>query len=173
MKVLLESWQVPLVITGVILIFLVGGVWWGLISFVAGSVLLGWKDRHKGPLKFICERCGDRGATPYGPNSTETTRDVTKVYRQFPLEKMYLCLSCLQAHDLLLQNMLMLHIGHTTQIEEARKMWGGDTERMLALIAVARRNIDSARRVLSKEEFARAKPWLENMLKNNGGEAAV
>lgn len=46
----LEIWKVAIAVSVVIIIFIYGGLWWGLGAFLVASVTIGWKDRHKGPF---------------------------------------------------------------------------------------------------------------------------
>lgn len=45
-----SDWAVVLIIALVILTFIFAGIWWSIAAFLIVSVLLGWKDRHKGPF---------------------------------------------------------------------------------------------------------------------------
>jgi hypothetical protein len=50
-KVNKNGWLVvTFIIVIIILSFIYGGFWIGIITFLIGSVILGWKDRHKGPF---------------------------------------------------------------------------------------------------------------------------
>jgi hypothetical protein len=49
-------------------------------------------------------------------------------------------------------------------VEEAEQVWGQRAPDMLALLLVAREDMDKARRVLTPESFEQVRPWLEQNL---------
>lgn len=44
------DWPVIIFIIALVFIFAYAGILWGIVFFIFGTIAIGWKDRHKGPL---------------------------------------------------------------------------------------------------------------------------
>ncbi|MEK6953092.1 MAG: hypothetical protein AABX29_08835 [Nanoarchaeota archaeon] len=142
---------------------LYSAVFWMLIVVIS---MISVRAVSKEMSKKLCERCSNtNNVICYSASSTETTRDYCRVFGEFLYkEPLNLCFECSLAQDSFLNKIIMLSIGHQAQIKEAEKVWGNQAIDMLALLLVARDNMDFARRILTEEEFIKAKPWLEEQL---------
>jgi hypothetical protein len=107
-----------------------------------------------------CERCGD----------TETVSPFQGEANSYPLfyrEPILLCLNCQLAQESWLRHRFMLetegrfHFGRAKVVDEAHNLWGDRAIDMLALLLVAREDMDQARRLLTSESFEEVRPWLE------------
>lgn len=123
-------------------------------------------------MAYPCERCGEIGSTiSYSASTSETTRSYYNLFKRFYYkESLNLCFRCAIAQDSFLSALIMLSIekeqkfGRNDQITEAEKIWSDQAIDMLALLEVARGSMDSARRILTEEEFKKVKPWVEKVL---------
>lgn len=138
-------------------------VFWILIVVIS---IISVKAVSKEMSKKPCERCGNTKNTHlYSETSTDTTRDYCRAFGEFIYKKpLNLCFECSLAQDSFLNKIIILSIGHDSQIKEAEKVWGDQALDMLALLLVAQENMDFARRILTEEEFNKVEPWLEEQL---------
>ena len=143
-----------------------------LLVIVSLVILFFWVRQRKIHSRIPCGRCGEIGNTiSYFNLSTDATRDYCKVFGDFLYKKpLNFCFRCVIAHDSFLRELIMLSIekrqnfGRNDQIQEAEKIWGNRAIEMLALLEVARGSMESARRILTEEEFKKVKPWIEKIL---------
>lgn len=118
------------------------------------------REQHQ--LSTPCQRCAAIGTTrPYtGPPSQPA------FYRQ----ALDLCFECRNAQDSFIGHRLMLeteerfHFGRGEIVKQAEHDFGARAPDMLALLLVAREDMDKARRILTSESFEQARPWLEENL---------
>ncbi len=55
-------------------------------------------------------------------------------------------------------------VGRSDQVKKAEEVWGGKAKEMMALLYVARENMEYARRILNEDTFVKVKPWLDEQL---------
>ncbi len=138
------------------------------LGLITGVIWIIKTFKQKNP----CERCGDIGRTSiYSAQSTDTTRDYQKLFNTFPFDKpKYLCLKCFLAHEAFLREIVVLSIeknqkfGRSQQIEKLKEKFGDKAINMLALLNIAKNDMDAARRVLDEESFSKIKPWLDEQI---------
>jgi len=136
------------------------------ILIVIVIVLVFWVVSLKSRLKESsesndpCERCGTIGTAKHFIGLGDE-------YAKYFKEPLKLCFDCCEAQKSFLDNRIMLetegsyHFGRSELIEAAKLQWGDQALDMLALLFVARDDMDAARRVLSPESFEEVRPWLE------------
>jgi hypothetical protein len=113
-------------------------------------------------LDTPCARCGSTGST--------LAFSGTDAAPHFYREPLALCLACALAHESFINHLTMLaterrlHFGRSAAIAEAESVWGPRAVDMLALLEVAREDMDQARRILTQESFEEVRPWLEERL---------
>jgi len=119
------------------------------------------------PQQFTsCERCGATGDTegftglPNHPN-----------FYHRPLN---LCSKCRNAQINFLEERFMLeterrlHFGRSGLVNAVQKAWGNQAVDILALLRVAHKDMDMARRIFDKNSFETVRPWLEQNLRQSG-----
>jgi len=115
-----------------------------------------------------CEICGGKdNVSSYSGSSTDTTRGYCEVFKNFIYkEPINLCFQCLLAHESFLRKIkiLVLNPLNHKNIEDAKKSLGSNAVEILALLDMARDDINSIERILTKEELVEMKPWLKNQI---------
>lgn len=133
-----------------------------LVAIIATLLLvLNWARRAR-MTESPCQRCGGIGTTrPF--RGTATQPDFYRV----PLN---LCLACTNAQESFIDHRSMLvtesrnRFGRHEMVASAREVWGDRAVDMLALLTVAREDIDKARRILEPRAFEEIRPWLEHQI---------
>jgi len=116
-------------------------------------------ERELGRHNLSCKRCGSKG-------STEPFKGIPE-NPDFYKEPINLCSACRSAQEKWIWHRFMLSIegrldfGRADLVAMARKDWGDKAVDVLALLSVAREDMDLARRVLDEESFSRIRPWIE------------
>ena len=114
------------------------------------------------PRQDLCQRCGSKGTTTYFSGNVQIPE-----WSRWPLT---LCATCVDAHDLYITNfynmITEIHFcdGRHGLISQGHKKWGNAAEENLALLLVAKDNMDAARRLFSKECFEIIRPWVQDHL---------
>lgn len=144
------------------------------VGLIAGIIWVIKTFKQRGvPKNSICERCGDTGEVSiYGAQSTDTTRDYQKLFNNFIFDKpKNLCFKCILAHDVFLREIIMLSIeknqkfGRSQEIEKLEAKFGDKAIDVLALLNVANKDMDTARRILDEKSFSKIKPWIDEQVR--------
>lgn len=118
-------------------------------------------------LHFPCGRCGTAGSTREFSGAD--------AYPNFYPVPLRLCDKCTTAqrswlhHRFMLATEKRLRGGRAELIRVAEQDFGDRGIDMVALLFVAGEDIDLARRVMTDESFAEARPWLEGNLQRGVG----
>ncbi|MFX0195853.1 MAG: hypothetical protein ACFFCW_07010 [Candidatus Hodarchaeota archaeon] len=110
-----------------------------------------------------CERCGAMGDTESFKGSPS--------YPNFYRKPLNLCFDCRKAQIDFLEERFMLetegllNFGRSGVIKDAEEVFGDQAIDVLALLRVAEKDKDAARRILEEDSFQDVEPWLEQNLK--------
>lgn len=139
----------------------------GLLTLALLVVAVATLRGKPNPVNAPCERCGATSTTlPF--KGTQSHPDFYRV-------SLNLCLVCTGAqesfinHRDLLSTESRLRFGRHEAVAAARAVWGERAIDMLALLAVAKEDMDMAQRLLEPESFEHVRPWLDNQI---GGQPA-
>jgi len=146
-----------------------GDLWLGLALLgvmAAYGLYWTWADNARDSAiseirrKKRCDRCGVTG-------TTEPFQGALDSYPEFYQTPIQLCALCRFAQESWLRHRFMLqtegrfHFGRAETVREAEQVWGDRALDMLALLLLASDDMDGARRLLTRESFEEARPWLE------------
>jgi hypothetical protein len=113
-------------------------------------------------LREPCDRCGDQGST-HGFRGSGSLPE-------FFQDELHLCFTCREALAEWLEHLFMLRterqfsFGRGALIREAEGVWGERAVELVALLLVAERDMDLAKRILTPSAFEKVRPWIQERL---------